>query len=173
MAYSALACQFAIGVAFAVSGISKLAGRTAFAEFVASLGTLTRVPPRWRAPLAGVVVALELAVPVALATPAAAVALLLAAGLLVAFSAVVWTALRRRTTARCRCFGPSSAPLGPVHLVRNGLLLAVAAAGAALLLTGPPGPVDPGGLVVAGATGVVLAAVLIRFDDLVSVFIPL
>jgi methylamine utilization protein MauE len=173
LAYTALACRCAIGLAFAVSGISKVAGRRAFAEFVASVGTLARVPPRWRAPLAAAVVALELAVPVALLTPAAAGGLVLAAGLLVAFSAAVWSALRRRTGARCRCFGPTSAPLGPAHLVRNGLLLVVAAVGAALLLAGPPGPTDAGGLVVAAAAGVVLAAVLIRFDDLLSVFTPL
>jgi hypothetical protein len=173
MAYLALVCQFAIGLAFAVSGISKVAGRTAFAEFVTSVGALARVPPRWRTPLAGMVVALELAVPVAMVTPAAGSALVLAAGLLVAFSAAVWSAIRRRSTTRCRCFGPTSTPLGPLHLVRNGLLLAVAAVGAALLLAGPAGPTDPGGLVVAGAAGVVLAAVLIRVDDLISVFTPL
>jgi hypothetical protein len=120
-----------------------------------------------------VVVVLELAVPVTLLTPAAAAGLLLATGLLVAFSTAVWSAIRRRTTTRCRCFGPTSTPLGPLHLVRNGLLLAVAAAGAGLLLTGPAGPTDPGGLAVAGAAGVVLAAVLIRVDDLISVFTPL
>jgi hypothetical protein len=173
IAGTALACRVAIGLAFAVSGISKVAGRRAFAEFVASVGTLARVPPGWRAPLAGVVVALELAVPVALLTPAAAGALVLAAGLLVAFSAAVWSALRHRTVTRCRCFGPTSAPLGPLHLVRNGLLLAVAALGAALLLAAPTGPADPGGLVVAAAAGVVLAAVLIRVDDLLSILTPL
>ena len=173
MAYTAVACQCVIGLVFAVSGISKVVGRTAFAEFAASVGTLARVPLRWRTPVAGLVVALELAIPVALLTSAAAVALLLAAGLMVAFSAAVWSALRRRTATRCRCFGSTDAPLGPPHLVRNGLLFTVAALGAALLLTGPTGPTHPGGLVVAGATGVVLAAILIRFDDLLSVFTPL
>jgi hypothetical protein len=173
MAYTALACQFAMGLAFAVSGISKVAGPKAFAEFTASVGTLGRVPPRLRAPLAAVVVVLELAVPVALATPAAGAAFMLAAGLLVAFSAAVWSAIRRRSTTPCRCFGPTSTPLGPLHLVRNGLLLAVAVVGAALLLAGPGGPAEPGGLVVAGAAGVVLAVVLIRVDDLLSLFTPL
>jgi len=173
MAQTALAFQFAIGLAFAVSAASKVLGRRAVAEFLVAVGELARVPARWRGPLAVAVVALELAVPVLLLTPAAVAGLLLATGLLVAFSAAVAAALRRRSTARCRCFGPTATPLGPLHLVRNGLLGAVAAAGAALLLVAPTAPADPGGLVVAGAAGAVLAAVLIRVDDLISVFTPL
>jgi len=78
--------------------------------------------------------------------------------------------VRRGNTAPCRCFGASSTPLGPRHLVRNALLLAVAAAGLAGVLT--PGALELPGTLVAGAAGLVVGAMITVFDDIADLVKP-
>ncbi|MEU7854349.1 MauE/DoxX family redox-associated membrane protein [Nonomuraea sp. NPDC049141] len=171
MTYLSFAGHWLLGVVFAISAVSKLRGRVAFTEFVATTRNL--LPSRWRAlsmTVSAVVVVLEAAVPVLLSVPGwrpggLGLAMILLAG----FGAGIAAALRRGERTACRCFGVSRAPLGIRHLVRNSLLAAVAVLA---LVGGNSHPADAAGLVVAGAAAGVLALLVIRFDDVIGLFVP-
>jgi uncharacterized membrane protein YphA (DoxX/SURF4 family) len=110
-----------LGAAFVLAGGSKLAAGEHWPAQARGLGA-----PRWSIPLVPWV---ELAVGAVLVAqlarrPAAAAAL----ALLVAFTALIAMRLREGRHPPCACFGAWSArPLGTGHLVRNGLLIALAA----------------------------------------------
>lgn len=91
--------------------------------------------------------------------------------LLMVFGVGIAAAMLRGLRTTCRCFGSSSAPLGRRHLVRNALLVAVAATGLAFG-SDRVGSADPAGLAVAGAGALVLAALVVRLDDLIDLFTP-
>ncbi len=97
------------------------------------------------------------------------------AALLIVFTMAISSVLRRGTSASCRCFGASAQPLGRRHLVRNAILLSIAAAGVA---GAPPTTAlgaagwNPAALLVSGFVAVVLAALVISYDDLVAVVLP-
>ncbi len=179
MDYVTLAVRCLIGFTFGTAAISKLRGRTAHTEFVVATATLLSAllagrTPRWSAArsLAAVVVGAELAIVVLLVFPAtASLGFCLAAALLVAFCLAIASAIRGGVRAACHCFGASSAPVGRTHLVRNGLLLVASLAGWGLG-TGGVGRLEPVGVVVAAASGLVLAAALARLDDLVALLRP-
>lgn len=175
--YAVLTCQWLLAAVFVVAVGSKLS-RRAFREFVAATGRL--LPggwSGWRRPVAAGVVVAEVAVVGLLAWPVTAVtgpagfglALVLSAG----FSTGIAAALRRGERAPCRCFGDASAPLGPGHLVRNGVLATVALAGLVLGWLPAPAAVPPAGAGLAGLVGLVLAALVVRMDDLVALFVPM
>jgi methylamine utilization protein MauE len=182
MDHLVVAARSLVAVVFAVSAVSKLRGRSALDEFVASLRQFG-VPAGWRRPV-GIGVALgEGAIPVllvgaALAGPSsgtAARALVgagfgLAAGMLAAFTLAIARAVRGGVRAPCRCFGASSTPMGRPHLVRNGLLLAVAVVGLAGALLGPVASPGLGVAAVAILPGLVAGALVMSFDDLVALF---
>jgi hypothetical protein len=96
---------------------------------------------------------------------------LVAAALLVVLSAGLVIALSRGAVTPCRCFGASRRRVGPVHVVRNAVLLLVALAGAGATLTGS-GPLSP----VAAVPAVVAAAAgllgLHYLDDVAALFDP-
>ncbi|MEV4415378.1 MauE/DoxX family redox-associated membrane protein [Catellatospora sp. NPDC049609] len=168
MVYVLLACRCALGLVFAVSAGSKLSSRAAFAEFSAMLKASGLVPARWRKAVAVAVIALEIAVVVQLAGVQVPAGLALAVLLLAVFTAGIGLAVRRGTAVACRCFGGSGTTLGYPHLVRNLLLLTLAAVGlAAASGTGAP---HPGGVAVAVVAGAAAAAVLVRFDELTGLF---
>jgi hypothetical protein len=187
VSYVAFACWFVIGLVFAVSAVSKVSGRVAFREFESALRALRLVPPRLVMPLAGTVVAVEFAVPVALVTgslqagsllpgahPGAPIAgataagLLLAVLLLLAFIGVTVRSVHRRAAVPCRCFGTGGAPLGYPHVARNALLIAIAVTG--WWAPGAGTSYQAAGITLAIAGGAVAASLLIRFDDVVDVF---
>lgn len=153
-----------IGLVFAVSAVSKIRDLDGFA---ASVGALA---PAWPAPArvtAIAVTALEALVPPLLIAPVTAPAgFALAAALLAAFTTAVAASLRRGRRAACRCFGPSSVPLGPRHLARNGALLACAVLGG----LAPAGPPPAGGAAVAAAAGLTAAVLIVSLDDIVELF---
>jgi hypothetical protein len=114
------------------------------------------------------VVATEAAVPVLLLFPAAMFyGFALAGALVAAFTAAIGTALKRGRRALCRCFGASSAPLGPSHLVRNTILLISTLAGGLALDAQPP---RAAGLVVAIAAGLMGAILIVAMDDIAFLF---
>nr|WP_225311513.1 MauE/DoxX family redox-associated membrane protein [Microbispora cellulosiformans] len=123
-------CRLLTGIVFLTSAVSKLRGRAAYEEFTAATRALApRLPAR---PAAALVVAAEAAVAPLLAwRPTALAGFCVALGLLVAFTVAMAAALRRRRRVLCRCFGASTVPVGPGHLVRNAVLAAAAATGAA------------------------------------------
>jgi hypothetical protein len=175
--YLAFASRCLIGLVFVLSAASKLRNRRAFDDFVGAIRQLLTavVPGRvWgRATVRGTgvaVIAAEVVIPILLAVPGLARAgFAVAAGLLVAFTVAIAAVLRRGTGTACHCFGAAASPLGPVHLVRNGILLIIAGTGLVVGGVGLDGAA-PAGLVVAGAAALVAAVVLTRLDDIVDLF---
>lgn len=169
MGYLVLVASSTLWVVFAVSAVSKLRNRTAYAAFAASTRRLlpagSPAAARVVATLvAGAEVAVVLALPVL-----PAVGLALAAILLSAFSVAIGVAVRRGVTAPCRCFGASSRPLGASQAARNAVLALLALSGAALGGSGYRG-VTPAGVAIAVFGAVVLALLTIFFDDVTDPF---
>jgi uncharacterized membrane protein YphA (DoxX/SURF4 family) len=163
----AVGCRCLVAVVFVLSVSGKVCSRTAFAGFVGSVGTLV---PRWRGrrrSIAAGVVAVETVIVVLLAVPATArVAAALAAVVLLGFTTAIVAALRRGSTASCRCFGASTVQLGRRHVVRNGLLLAAVAVATAIDQV----PSDPAWVVLAVIAGVIGGVLVALFDELVDLF---
>jgi len=164
MEYVGVGCASLIGWVFLASAISKLRH---FGEFTRSLPALAPVRPGQVRPLAITVVATEAAVPVLLLFPAAIFyGFALAGALLATFTVAIGTALKRGRRAPCRCFGASSTPLGPSHLVRNSILLISTLAGGLALDAQP----RAAGLIVAIAAGLVGAILIVAMDDIAFLF---
>ena len=158
-------------VVFAVSAVSKLRGQRAFAE---SLRPLPGLPARLVTPVAALVTAVEVLVVVGLSAVVVSGALVLAAlglaaALLAVFTIGIAAAIRRHAAARCACFGSAERELGPVHVVRNVFLLAVAV----LALLAPGGAAHPAGALLAALTGAVAGFITIRLDVLFDLFAPM
>lgn len=167
------------------SAMTKLSGRRPYRSYRDGLGDTALVPARLlpaaaaalaggeTAVAAGLMVATILtagALPGAVTVTAAGLGgAALLAGILVTGVAVI---MHRGTRARCACFGAaSSRPLGGSHLSRNLSLLAVIVVG----LTGNEiahGRPAPPAVAVAAVAGAVTGLLLIRLDDLITVFTP-
>lgn len=91
--------------------------------------------------------------------------------LAMAFAVAILAAIRRGDRAPCNCFGASARPVGRVHVVRNAVLIIVAALGLAADAA-EAGPVGPAGGFAAVIAGGVLAALVVRADDLAELFGP-
>lgn len=171
IAYIGFGCRVLLAVVFFAAAVSKMRGRNR-TEFRASLGAFG-VNPRRRSAVVAAVIMCELATAVLLAADVTALAgLVVGAALLIVFTMAIKSVLRRGTSASCRCFGASTQPLGRRHLVRNAILLSIAAVG--ITGTSPATALgvagwNPAALMVAGFVAVVLAALVISYDDLVAV----
>jgi hypothetical protein len=172
MAYLSFGCRCLLLVVFAVAALGKVRGGdrvTAFRRATADL--MPAAARRHAGHLAVAVVGAELIVAVLLAVPVTAAAGLAAGlALLAAFTVAVTAALRRGGSAPCHCFGTRAGRLGARHVVRNAILLLVAATGLLSELANPGAPTEPLGLVLAGATAAVLALLVLSFDPLVELF---
>ncbi|MBO0876621.1 MAG: hypothetical protein J2P19_24865 [Pseudonocardia sp.] len=170
---------------FGVSSVSKVISPKRRHAFAGALRALRLFPDSFVAPVAVGVSGLESAIAVGLAAAlggvvaeaswavwTATVALLVVMTLLGVLTAGIVLALRRRTTAPCACFGPSERPLSWRHVLRNGLMLLVGVAGAAIAVFARPVVADLASAGLAGAVGVIIAAVLIRLDEIVELFTP-
>src|SRR5262245_30066038 len=132
LSYVVVGCQAVVAITFVAAAVGKLRDRT---EFRRTLTAALGLPwSRTGAPAIAVAVAEAVTALAVVALPA--VGLALAALLLVAFTAVLVSMIRRQVRVPCRCFGASNRPPGAVHLVRNAILFAVAATGTALAVTG-------------------------------------
>jgi hypothetical protein len=100
---------------------------------------------------------------------AAVVGLIACLGVLTVFCVGIVVLLVRGVSASCACFGATGAPLGRRHLIRNGLLAGIALGG---LVADAGGDLQPGGVLDAVLAGLIGAALLIAFDDLVELFTP-
>jgi hypothetical protein len=171
--YLDIGCRCAIGVIFAVSAISKLAGKEAFASFGRSLRRMRVVPKVLNQPVAVAVVAAELSIPILLLVPLPATGIagfVIAAGLLLAFIVGIANSLRIGDRTPCACFGRSTIELGPRHIVRNIVLILLAGAGLfAVLSAGTP---QWGLAAIAGVAGLVIGGLVTAFDDIYSLFAP-
>jgi uncharacterized membrane protein YphA (DoxX/SURF4 family) len=114
-----------LGAAFVLAGASKLAAGRTWQVQAAGLGA-----PSWTVgPLPWIELGLgAILISNLIRRPASIAAL----GLLLAFSVLLIARLREGRHPPCACFGAWSArPLGPGHLVRNGVLVVVAIVSAA------------------------------------------
>ncbi|BAU87942.1 hypothetical protein SLA_7076 [Streptomyces laurentii] len=161
-------CQVFIGVVFLISFIGKVRTRERYADFVKAAGELAAgLPAKASAPM---VVAAEAAIVILVAIPATAVAgFVLASALLLAFTASILVAVRRRRRVLCQCFGTSSVPVGPVHVLRNLVLPAGAATGAVLSTSSSASP-NPTALVTVVLCAAVLTWITLRTDDTAELF---
>jgi uncharacterized membrane protein YphA (DoxX/SURF4 family) len=123
----ALGTVFAVvvGVAFVAAGVFKLIDGPAWPKQAADMGVarpVAMVVP-WAEIVIGVLLVVQLFEPwVALA----------AVGLLVVFTIVIVRRLLDGSRPPCACFGSrSTRPLGAYHVVRNGVLVALAVGAAA------------------------------------------
>jgi hypothetical protein len=91
--------------------------------------------------------------------------------LLAGFTVGIVISVRRGNQAPCRCFGRSSVPLGPRHVVRNTGLIVLALAGLAAAWTSSPDP-DPAMVALAVIAGVVLGGLVTVFDDVAELLSP-
>jgi uncharacterized membrane protein YphA (DoxX/SURF4 family) len=109
-----------IGVVFVVAGASKLAAGEQWHADARDLGAplpVARVLP-WVELVTGAALIARLAVPI----PA-----IVAVAMLVAFSVLIVLRLRDDERPSCACFGAwSASEIGRGHLIRNGVLLAIA-----------------------------------------------
>lgn len=158
------------GTVLLVSAFSKIRSRSDFAEFAASVPAFG-IPARWTRLFAVLTVVAEFVTAALLLAsvftgfwPAVA-GLVLAVGLFGVLTAAVWRAVSRRSGAVCRCFGRARTTLAHRHVVRNAVLLAVAASGLAALSV-VDSSVDPVAGWLAAAVGAVGAVLVVRFDDL-------
>lgn len=176
MIYVEFGCRAVLAMVFLFAAANKLRGRHELAEFNIAVSAFG-VPAVWSWPIAVSIVALELAVAIAVAFDVTAgIGLCMAASLLLCFSVAIASALSRGVSTSCRCFGASTRPLGVRHIVRNAILLLITAAASAKFLLSPPmtsaDSWNPAFMVLAAFSAVVVALLLIAFEDLAALVQP-
>ncbi|MEU5342471.1 MULTISPECIES: MauE/DoxX family redox-associated membrane protein [unclassified Streptomyces] len=173
MPYLIFGCRALLFGVFLVAAAGKLRGRAAFDEFAASIVDLRLLPRKLSGAAASAVAAVELAVVALLVIPATIQAgLLLGTGLLLVLTTGILASLRMGRRTPCRCFGTSATPLGPVHVTRNLILAAIGGVGIIAAFGNEPDswPPHPGGSTIALITALVGVLLVVRLDDLVSLF---
>jgi methylamine utilization protein MauE len=169
-AHTVLACRLLIGLVLIASAASKLRSRDAYAAFVGSTRALVPAAGRVTPAVAAATVAAELGIALLLVPQATyRFAALAAVALLSAFTVALAAAVRRGVRTPCRCFGASAEPPGGVQLVRNAVLIVLAAVAASL----PAGdPVAAPGVAIAAFAAVTGAILVISADDLAVLVRP-
>ena len=120
MSAVAFAASVIVGLAFLVAGGSKLAAGPSWPAQASDLGAPAIAVPT----LPWVELAIGAALVLQLGRPVAAVAAIV---LLVGFTGLIALRLSQGRRPACACFGAWSAkPIGASHLLRNGVLLALA-----------------------------------------------
>ncbi|WP_232665273.1 MauE/DoxX family redox-associated membrane protein [Pseudonocardia sp. TRM90224] len=172
MSVVGIGCSWLLAAVFAVSSVGKLRSGAALRSFTRSVKDMDVLPAGAVGAVGVAVPVLEAVAAVALVVPATAVAgAVLALGLLAAFTVGVAAVLRRGTAASCLCFGVTERPFGPRHLVRNGFLIAVALLAAVASAVGG-GAVEAAGVLLAVGVGLIVAVLIVMFDELVDLFGP-
>jgi hypothetical protein len=167
MMYAAFACRGLIGLVFAVATVTKVRSLNAYRDFAFWLAALP-VPLAGNRALPAAFIAAEVAIVALVAVPVTATAgLLLAAGCLAVMTGGTAVIVKRGARVSCQCFGPSSSLLGARHIVRDGILLAIALAGA---LGTREGTASPAGIALSLVTALIGATFVVFSDDLVALF---
>jgi hypothetical protein len=167
MMYAAFACRGLIGLVFAVAAVTKVRGPGAYREFASWLAALPVPMARNRA-LPAAFIAAEVAIVALAAVPVTATAgLLLAAGCLAVMTGGTAVIVKRGARVSCQCFGPSSSLLSARHVVRDGILLGIALAGA---LGTSRGTASPAGIALSLVAALIGATFVVFSDDLVALF---
>jgi hypothetical protein len=168
--YATFSCRTLLAVVFCVAAITKMRRKSDLVQFRATIAAFG-IGFRWTSTAAGAVIAGELTAASLILIDATALGgLALAAGLLAIFTVMIRLTARRGVAMSCRCFGASDQPLGVRHVVRNTILLSITAVGVAGTLITPSGAdrLDVAALILSGFVGVVLAALVVAYDDLVA-----
>jgi hypothetical protein len=174
-----------VACVYGTSAVTKLSGRRAYRSYRDGLGDTALVPAHLLPAAASALAVGETAVAAGLVTAAILTAAALPGAVTVATVGLGGAALltgilvtgvavimSRGTQARCACFGAAtSRPLGGSHLSRNLSLLAVIVVGLSGNEIAHGRPVPPG-VAVAAAAGAVTGLLLVRLDDLITVFTP-
>lgn len=171
MTYAVLTCRGLIVLVFTVSVIAKVRGPSEYREFVSWLAALPVPLARNRA-LPPVLLAAEAAIVALTAAPDAAMAgLALAACCLAVMAAGTAVITNRAAHVSCWCFGPSRSPLGTRHLVRDGILLLAAVAGAtADGVQAGWSAASPAGIALSLSASLIGTTFLVFIDDLMALF---
>jgi len=173
MGYLTLGCRLVIAGIFLVSLSSKIRSRAGYRDFVAATAALTGAPAPYARRLAGFTVAAEAAAVLLTALPQTApVGLVLAVGVLGAFTYILVRALRRNRVVTCRCFGSSTVPVGVPQVARNVFLVLVAVSGLVAAGLGGTPHVEWGGVTVTALAASICVLLLARLDELVDLFRP-
>jgi hypothetical protein len=169
--YLLVGCWCLLGVVFSFSAVTKLRSRAAFDGFAQSVRALVPLPSGLVRPVAGGVILAEVSIPLLLSVPETRPwGFGLAGLLLVAFTVVVARAVRGPADTPCRCFGSTRRPLSRRHLVRNAMLLFMAALGGAVAV-GDSGLPTVAGASLAAVGGLAVAIALVAYDDIVELFL--
>jgi hypothetical protein len=166
------AVTFLIMGTLAISLIGKIRSRAAFSEFAAAVAGLRVVPEGWATAVAVGSVASEVFVLLLLPVgPAAGLAA--AAVLFAGFTTALALAIRRGARVACHCFGASQTPVAPRHVLRSGLLTALACGASVYSLAAAApslGGIEPPQMLVAVTAAGIAVVALVRLDDLVWLF---
>jgi hypothetical protein len=165
MPYLCYLARALVAVVFVWAAAAKLRDLRGFARYVRDLRVL---PFALSGPAAFGLAVLELAAGGLAATPwTATIGLGLAVLQLLVLSTGIVVLLRRGDPAECACFGRRRSPLGVHHLIRNGIVALIAAAG----LAAPAGPTPRWpGIAIAVAAGVIGAVLVASWDDIADLF---
>ncbi|GAB2932577.1 methylamine utilization protein MauE [Micromonospora polyrhachis] len=172
MGYLELTGRCLLGLVFLAAVVGKLRNRSAIDEFADSIVQFGVLPATWTRPAARLVLGAEGVIVLLLAVPGTMpVGYLLAIGLLGVLTGAMLVAVRRGRRPACLCFGTAGTPIGGRHVARNILLMAVAVGGLLVTVLNDP-PTGIGEVLLAAATAVPLAAIVVRLDDIVDLFAP-
>jgi hypothetical protein len=172
--YVEVVARLLIATMFVVAVAGKVAPRSAFPAFARSLGQMGVLPQAAVMPVARAVVAGEAVTVVSLLIPvpaAGAVGFVMAIVLLAGFITGITVSLRRGNRTPCRCFGATTTPLGPLHIVRSVLLIAVCGLGLAGVLSG--GRLTLGYTLVCATLGLLSGVLVAMLDDIAVLLRPM
>jgi hypothetical protein len=174
LGYVCLVLRGTVAVVFAMSALSKVRSRSAYARYRRATGRLTGLPRAPAAALAPVVVAVEAFVAVTAGIGRfAAVGLGVAGVLLCAFTVALARSPASAQALECGCFGSSAGAARHTAVARNLLLLGVVLGGLATTFAVTVSTTIEWGVVAVCAVAVaMLAAFIVRFEAIMSVFAP-
>ncbi|GAA3769285.1 hypothetical protein GCM10022225_65060 [Plantactinospora mayteni] len=170
--YLALVCRGAVVVVFALSAVSKLRSRAAYARFRRSTRLLTGLPEAPASALARLVIAGEVTVAVtASAGPLSSAGLGVAGVLLCGFTWALARSPESGQALECGCFGSSVSATRRTAIARNVLLLGLVIGGlvSTHAATGA-GSMRWDTMLVCAVGAVALAAFITRLHEITSLF---
>lgn len=170
IAYVQIFCRSVVLLVFAISFVSKVRARAAFQQ---TITTFALLPRQFSGPVATLFLTAEALVVVLtiLAGPFLLPGYLLAAGLLLLFSAALLSVLIRRISSTCSCFGPTTTPISSIDIVRNTGFIACSFGGC-VTLTGSAHLDAPDLLAwaLSGLCALVFVGIWTQLGDIVRLF---
>ncbi|MEV7008677.1 MauE/DoxX family redox-associated membrane protein [Streptosporangium sp. NPDC051022] len=164
MAYVFFGITCFLATTFALAFFTKVRSLESFLRFEQSIGHLAVLPPRAGRPAAMAIVVCEGATVLLLALPVTrGFGFLLASVLLVVFIGVAVRAVRKGVIAECRCFGRKGSIMSTAMIIRNAIMIALAATGSLLSADGASRSMAY--TICAAALGTLTAVLYVRYYD--------